>query len=229
MIPKVLLASDSVSSGLLWNLRLQAKNIAFVAEPNLSLVVRRALDENPDLIVIELNPRNPKGMDVIRELREVQTVPLLILLSIQDTDLVLKVYEDGADDCIVNSIEPAIFLAKINAWLRRALMVSTKMLDPLRVGKVYLVPMDRLVSIDEGCSFRLTSTETRLLYVLMSRAGRTIPTKELIERVWMEKEDGEDTLKSMIYRLRQKLETQPATQRCILTVPGVGYKFELST
>ena len=227
-IPKVLMASDSLSNGLLWNLRLQAKNIAFVTEPNLSQVVQRTLVESPDLIVLDLNSRNPTGMNLIRELREAQTVPLLILLSIQDTDLVLKVYELGADDCIVKPIEPEIFLAKMNAWLRRAWMVSTKMLEPRRVGKVYLVPMDRMVSIDGGVSLRLTNTETRLLYILMSRAGRTIPTEELLQLVWTGKEEaGGDILKSMVYRLRQKLEAEPTKLHCILTVPGVGYKFEL--
>ena len=228
MIPKVLLASDSVSSGFLWNLRLQVKDFALVTEPNLSQAVQRCLEENPDLIVVDLNPQNPKGLNLIHELREAQTVPLLILLSIQDSDFVLKVYEAGADDCIVKPIDLGIFLAKMNAWLNRSLAVPTEMLDPLRVGELYLVPMDRLVTLGNGSTIHLTSTETRLLYVLMSRAGRTFRTEELIRRVWTEDVGvGADVLKNMICRLRLKLEAQPTNLHCILTVPGVGYKFDL--
>jgi hypothetical protein len=83
MIPTVLLASESVSSGLLWKLRLRVKNIALVTEPNLSKVVHRSLVVIPDLIVLDLNPNNPKGIYLIHELREAHTVPLLVLLSNQ--------------------------------------------------------------------------------------------------------------------------------------------------
>jgi two-component system, OmpR family, KDP operon response regulator KdpE len=228
MITKVLLASDSVSSGFLWNLRLQVKDIALVTEPDLSHLVQRCLEENPDLIVLDLNPQNPKELNLIHELREAQTVPLLILLSIQDAELVRKVYEAGADDCVFKTIDPDIFLAKMNAWLNRSLAVPTEMLDPLRVGKVYLVPMDRLVSLGKGCTIHLTSLETRLLYVLMSHPGRTFRTEELLRKVWTEKSEvGGDVLKNMICRLRQRLEEEPTGLHCILTIPGVGYKFEL--
>jgi two-component system, OmpR family, KDP operon response regulator KdpE len=229
VMPKVLIASDSVSSGLLWNLRLLAKNITIITEPNLSQIVRRSLAENPDLIVLDLNLQDSKGMNLIHELREVQAVPLLILFSIQDADMVLKMYEAGADDCTDKTIEPVLFMAKINAWLQRSLAVPSETLDPLRVGKVLLIPLDRVARLANGCLIHLTSTETRLLYVLMSRAGHTILTEELISRVWREKDTvGNDVLKNMICHLREKLKAEPANLNCILTIPGVGYKFDLT-
>jgi DNA-binding response OmpR family regulator len=116
----------------------------------------------------------------------------------------------------------------MNAWLNRSMTVQADNLDPLRVGTIILIPTENVVSLDNGSVIHLTNTETRLLYVLMSRAGRTFPTRELIQRIWKEKEEaGLDILKNSIYRLRQKLEAQPANLHCILTVPGVGYKFDL--
>ncbi len=227
MLPKVLMASDSLSSGLLWNLRVQAKNIELFMEPNLSLVVKRSRDENPDLIMLDLTPLTKKGLDLIHDIREEQAGPVLVLISNQEADSLGQLYATGADDCIVKPIEPAILLAKINAWLRRCSVIPVEMLSPLRVGKVYLNTPEKVMSINEGLSIRLTNIETRLLYVLMSRAGHAVSKDELINLVWRNKEDVcRDILNNVIFRLRQKLEVGPAALHCILTVPGVGYKFE---
>jgi DNA-binding response OmpR family regulator len=229
-LPKVLMSSNSLSTGLLWKFRLLAKSLALITEPNLPNLLQRARIENPDLVLLDLNPLTDSGLELIRQLREEQTVPLIILLSIHNAELVLKVYEAGADDCIVKPIEPAIFLAKINAWLNQSMILPADMLKPLRVGKVYLLPVDRLVSLDNGCLIRLTNMETRLLYVLMSCSGRTVPTDDLVRLVWREKANvGGEILKNLVCRLRRKLEEEPANLKCIQNIASGGYKFDLST
>jgi two-component system response regulator MtrA len=98
-------------------------------------------------------------------------------------------------------------------------------LDPLKVGKVNLVPSDRTVVIETGTPIRLTNLEMRLLYILMGRPGRTITAEELIQKVWGYSEEADNTvLKNVIYRLRRKIEVDPANPVVIQTISGVGYK-----
>jgi two-component system, OmpR family, response regulator MtrA len=225
---KVLLASDSSTSGFLWAFRLQEKSFDIVTEPNLPHLIQRCRTENPNLVILDLPTLDAKVLKILQELREELTVPLLLLTSGQEIKLILQAYEAGADDCILKPIEPTILHAKINAWLRRSLLLPVAMLTPLRVGKVHLVPGDRMVIEEGGSPIHLTNRETRLLYVLMSRAGHTIPFEELIQMVWGYNRDvGAAVLKNMIYRLRQELEREPANLHCIQTVPGCGYKFDL--
>jgi DNA-binding response OmpR family regulator len=225
---KVLLASDSSTSGFLWAFRLQEKSFDIVTEPNLPHLIQRCRTENPNLVVLDLPSLDAKALKILQELREELTVPLLLLTSGREIKSILQAYEAGADDCILKPIEPIILQAKINAWLRRSLLLPVAMLTPLRVGKVHLVPGEREVIEEGGSPIHLTNRETRLLYVLMSRAGYTIPTDELIQMVWgYNREVGTTVLKNMNYCLRQELEREPGNLHCIQTVPGCGYKFDL--
>ncbi len=228
-VPKILMSSSGLTTGLLWKVRAASKNLAIITEPNLTSIVELAQVENPDLILLDLNPVTEKGLELINQLREEQSAPLLILITIQDTEQVLSIYEAGADDCISKPIEPEVFLAKINAWLRRRMAMPVEMLNTLKAGKIYLDPPNKILQTTMGAIIRLTNIEVRLLYTMMSRPNRPISTDELIELVWKNKEDVcRAILKNTIYRLRQKLESEPAKLRCIITVTGFGYYFDPS-
>ena len=99
-------------------------------------------------------------------------------------------------------------------------------LDPLRVGNVYLVPSERKVIIGEGTPIHLTNLEMRLLYIMMNRPSRTVAAEDLIQRVLGYSGDADNTvLKNVIYRLRRKIEANQANPVIIHTVAGIGYKF----
>jgi len=228
-LPKVLLFSNSLSSGLIWKFRLQAINLSILMEPNMSQVVERALVENPDLILLDFGLLDDFALKMTRKLREQQACPLIVLLGTRDAGSALNVYGAGVDDCVIKPVEVELFIAKINAWLRRRMVMPLEMLNPLRVGELYLDPPGKVLTIDGGIIIRLTNIEVRLLYVLMSHAGRTLQTDDLISLVWKNKEDVcRAILKNSIYRLRQKLESEPANLHCIYSVTGFGYKFDLS-
>jgi two-component system, OmpR family, KDP operon response regulator KdpE len=228
LTPKVLLASSNTTDGSLWGFRLMEKRFDLITETNQGRVVQRCMAETPDMLILELDMLDEKALYLLHALREQLTVPVLVLLSVREVDHILQVYEAGADDCVIKPIEPVVFTAKITAWLRRSLAVTTELLGPLRIGMVHLSPMERTLNIEDGISIRLTNTETRLLYILMSRAGHMIPSDELIRLVWRDRVGiGADSLKNMICRLRTKLEAPPTQLNCIVTVPGSGYKFDL--
>lgn len=226
---KVLLASDNSTSGALWDFRRQDKNYVLVVETNLDHVPQRCLTENPNLVILDLAKLDNHAYNLIRELRQEVVIPVLVLSSTQDPIALIEAYHSGADDCVVKPFDSSVLQAKIYAWLRRWMVIPVSMLDPLQIGRLHIYPLDRLVTVDDHLSIHLTNMEMRLLYILMSRAGRTVPADELIQLAWgSNKEVSTAVLKNMVYRLRQKFESEPVNINCIHTVPGSGYRFDHS-
>jgi len=224
--PKVLVVSNSLTTGPLWAFSLQERKFDVIMESNPSKLLRRWSEETPNLIVLDFSAQDKPILSMIRTLREESVVPVLLLISNKEEPYVLEAYDSGVDECIIKPISPSLFHAKVKAWLRRSWSVPTSALDPLKIGKVHLVPSDQTVAIEEGKPIHLTSLELRLLFILMSRPGRTVTAEELIHRVWGYSGEADNTvLKNVIYRLRRKIEAEVAEPPIIQTVAGVGYKF----
>jgi DNA-binding response OmpR family regulator len=100
------------------------------------------------------------------------------------------------------------------------------LLDPLRVGSLHLDPSRHLLERAGREAVHLTNLELRLLYYLMGRPGHTVTTEELCQRVWAPTGESDvRTLKNLVYRLRHKIEEDPARPGYIRMVFGVGYQF----
>lgn len=224
--PKVLVVSNSMTTGPLWAFSLQEQNFDVVMEQNPTKMLRRWAEEVPNLIVVDINTSEPTLLSMIKSLREESVVPVLFLTQNKPEEYILQAYEAGVDECVVKPISPSLFHAKIKAWLRRSSSVPMYALDPLKVGRVNLLPAERAIVIDNGNPVHLTNLELRLLYILMGRPGRTVSTEELIQRVWGYGQEADNTvLKNTIYRLRKKTEIDPANPLIIQTVSSIGYKF----
>ncbi len=183
-------------------------------------------DEIPDLIVIDAPCVQVDPVALCRQIRAESVIPLLLLLQAQNEEKILDAYRAGADEVIIKPVSPAMFLAKINAWLRRTWTIPAEALETLNVGELSLDPARRKVFLAGGDSVKLTNLEFRLLHVLMAHPGWVLESDSLVERVWGYSGDGDKTLlKNVVYRLRRKLESDPARPRYILTEPGAGYKF----
>ncbi|HEX2696742.1 MAG TPA: response regulator transcription factor [Anaerolineales bacterium] len=223
--PKVLVVSNSLTTGPLWAFSLQEKRFDVILEGDPTRTLRRWSDEAPNLLVLDINTQEPTILNMVRSLREESVVPVLLLTTSKPEEYILEAYDAGVDECIIKPLSPTMFHAKIKAWLRRSWSVPVYAMEPLRAGNVQLVPSDRMVSIGSGDAIRLTNLELRLLYLLMGRPGRTISADELIQKVWGYSEEADNTvLKNVIYRLRRKIEIDPANPVIIQTVSGVGYK-----
>jgi two-component system response regulator MtrA len=226
LTPKVLVASNSLTTGPLWAPIFETKSIEVIREPNLANIVNCWVENIPDLIIFDITPLDERALHLIKDLREEAAVPVLLLTASKDTNLILHAYDVGVDDCILKPIEPSIFHAKLRAWLRRSWFVPVDTLDPLRVGKLQLIPSRRVVALNGDEPVRLTNLEMRLLYILMSRPERAFQNEELIQKVWGFREDADlAALKNIVYRLRKKIEADPSNPRLIVNVPGVGYLF----
>ena len=181
--------------------------------------------EIPDLIVIDLDLSLGQILFLVKSLRRESVMPILVLIQNMKEDEILEVYDEGADECIVKPISRPLLIAKIKAWLRRSWNIPFESLEPLRVGKVQLHPSERTVQINGYEPVRLTNLELRVVRSLMTRAGRTLSAEELIQQIWGYTAEGDrSTLKNLVYRLRRKIEDNPAQPRIIQTVGNAGYK-----
>jgi DNA-binding response OmpR family regulator len=223
--PKVLIVSNQQTTGPLWVFSLQQQNLNVVLESVPANAVQSSEREIPDLIVLDITLPEAATIDLIKDLRAETLTPILLLTPSRTEEFILETYHAGVDDCLIKPVSPSLFQAKIKVWLRRSWNVSTDTIDPIRVGSLHLFPAERMVMLHNGRMLKLTNLELRLLYYLMSRPGRTVTIEELNQRVWGYNAEADNTmLKNVVYRLRRKIETDPAKPLIIQTVAGTGYK-----
>lgn len=227
LVPKILLISDLEIARPFWTSHQVQQRWQIVVEYELSRVVERWVEEAPDMIVIDLVKVDVAAFELIRELREQAVIPIVLLTFHSTEKIMLQAYEAGVDDYIVMPMDSEIIQFKLKAWLRGSRTFPVEMLDSLQVGEVRFLPSERSITFDGENSVRLTNLELRLMYYLISHAGRTVTAEELCQRVWgASGEEKKTTLKNVVYRLRLKIEEDPARPQYIRTVSGVGYKFK---
>lgn len=227
LTPKVLIACNHQTTGPFWVFGLKQQKLDVILESVPANVLQRWSEEIPDLIVFDINLPEKQILELLQKLRAETNVPIILLSSSRNEEFLLETYHAGVDDIIVKPLNPSFFLAKVKVWLRRsAWTVPADTLDPIKVGKIQLQPAERVAILGNGASVRLTNLEFRLMYFLMSRAGRTVTAEELIEHVWGYAGEADSAiLKNLIYRVRRKIEKDPAAPAFIQTLAGQGYKF----
>jgi DNA-binding response OmpR family regulator len=225
-VPKVLIVSNQQTTGPLWvfSLQQQKLNVALEAVPGNTLA--RCEAESPDLIILDINQSETLTLELIRSLRAELLTIIVLLTSARSEEYVIEAYKAGVDDCILKPVSPSLFQAKIKVWLRRSgNLYSTDPMSPLKVGTLQLFPSEKMVMLKNGGAVRLTNLELRLLYFLMNRPGQTVTIEDLNRGVWGYNGEADNTmLKNVVYRLRRKIEADPANPLIVQTVSGVGYK-----
>lgn len=225
-IPKVLLVTNQQTTGPLWAFSLQQQKFQVAMEPNPSNTLKRWMEESPDLIILDVNLEEKAVLEIIRSLRGETVTPIVLLCPARTEEFILHAYQAGADDVLPKPVSPSLFQAKVKVWLRRSWSAPAETMTPLNVGGFQLIPSEKMVLGRNGQAHSLTSLELRLLYFLMSEAGHVLTSEDLLERVWgYSGEEDNAMLKNVVYRLRRKIETDPAHPRHLQTVIGVGYKF----
>jgi len=189
----------------------------------------RARSANYDLIILDLMLPQLDGLELCRRLRaEGSHTPILMLTAkTAEVDRVLGL-EIGADDYLTKPFSIHELVARVNALFRRIDALSQRsepLPEAVTAGGVVLDPATRSASVD-GQQVDLTAKEFDLLLHLVRHAGRVYTRTQLLDEVWGYGHDGyEHTVNSHINRLRSKIEHSPADPRYVLTVWGVGYKF----
>ena len=223
--PKVLIVSNQQTTGplLVFSLQQQKLNVLLEADPTRTL--QRCEMETPDLVILDINFPEAQTLELIKSLRAEVLAPFLLLSPARSEEYVIEAYKAGVDDCMLKPVSPSLFQAKIKVWLRRSWSASTGTLEPMKIGGMHVFPAEKMIILDNGQPVKLTNLELRLLYYLMNRAGRTVTVEELNRGVWGYTGEVDNTmLKNVVYRLRRKIESDPANPLIVQTVAGVGYK-----
>jgi len=183
----------------------------------------------PDLVLLDVMLPRISVIDVCREIRTQSRVPIIMVTAkTSEIDTVVGL-EVGADDYVSKPYRLRELVARIRAALRRAPrdhpMPSAGVLE---VGDVRLDPESHEVLV-RGDLVTLPLKEFELLEVLLDNAGRVVTRDSLIDRVWGPHYVGDTkTLDVHVKRLRSKIEDDPSTPRRIVTIRGLGYKYEMS-
>ena len=182
-------------------------------------------EERPDLVVLDVSMPPPDGFEVCRLIRESSQVPIL-MLTVHDTTLdKVRALDLGADDYLTKPFDHLELLARLRALLRRASGPSVLPGPDFSLGDLSLDSDTHEVRV-RGEVVRLTSTEYRLLEVLVRHAGTVLPHRYLLEQVWGPEYVGADHyLKVFVGRLHRKLDSDPELPRYIRSKWGVGYRF----
>jgi two-component system response regulator RegX3 len=189
-----------------------------------------ALDEfdrsGADLVLLDLMLPGLSGTEVCRQLRTRSSVPV-IMLTAKDSEVDKVVgLELGADDYVTKPFSSRELLARIRAVLRRGTDAAEVAPAVLEAGPVRM-DVERHVVTVAGQSVRLPLKEFELLELLLRNAGRVLTRGQLIDRIWGADYVGDTkTLDVHVKRLRAKIEPDPARPIHLLTVRGLGYKFE---
>lgn len=229
---KILIVEDerAVARGLEYGLTAEGFSVLWARTGSEALGLTRS--DAPHLIVLDIRLPDISGFDVCRTLRsEGKRQPILMLTARdEEVDKILGL-ELGADDYLVKPYSLRELVSRIRALLRRTygdLAMPAPTDRRLAFGAVE-VDMERMQVTRRGQPVELTPIEFRLLRHLTSQPGRPASRDQLIEAIWGYDSDlGNDrTVDVHMRHLRQKIEDDPSDPRWLVTVRGVGYKFEL--
>lgn len=183
---------------------------------------RQALEQDAfDLLILDINLPDGSGLELLREVRRANTVPVILLTANDmETDIVNGL-ESGADDFITKPFSLAVLRARVNAQLRRSTAAPSAILEI----DGFSFDFDRMEFRRNGQSIELSKTEQKLLRVLVENRGQTLTRAALVDRIWTDGAEyvDENALSVTVKRLRDKLEDVPSKPRYLKTVYGIGY------
>ena len=184
-------------------------------------------ERGADILLLDLMLPGMPGTEVARQIRSTSTVPI-IMLTAKDSEVDIVVgLELGADDYVTKPYSARELLARMRAVLRRFAQVDADLDERvLDAGRVVL-DIDRHTVAVDGAEISMPLREFELLEVLMRNAGRVLTRGQLIDRVWGSDYFGDTkTLDVHIKRIRSRIEVDPSAPVMLVTVRGLGYRFE---
>ncbi len=182
------------------------------------------------LILLDIMMPQMDGLSAIMKIREHRNIPILIMSAkSEESDKILGL-SIGADDYITKPFQYREVLARVKSSLRRYMQlggIHNSASDEVRIGRLCFDFAAHILTAD-GEPVKLTSTETKILELLMRNPGRIFSAEEIYSNVWQEPiaYNGEKTVMVHIRRIREKIEINPGEPEYLKVVWGIGYKFE---
>ena len=225
-VPKIFVVCDRTDTAPVWGFILRQQGLVVILETSLDKAVDHWSMEMPDLVVIDIDITHQDPMLLYKKFRAVSVAPILLFLPAHHETQILEAYAAGVDEVVVKPISPAIFLAKIVAWVRRSWTLPVDGLSLVKAGKHRLDPTRRCLIDPNEQEIKLTNLEFRLLHLLMSRPAFVFSAEDIIQSIWGGFGSGDQVLlKNVVYRLRRKIEVDPGHPTLLQTWQG-GYSFK---
>ncbi|MEL6546474.1 MAG: response regulator transcription factor [Myxococcota bacterium] len=222
---RILVIEDdpSIAQGLYRNLKFEGYSVQVANDGEEGLTT--AVDNTPDLILLDVMLPTMNGFEVLREIRRLELEIPVIMLTAKGEELdKVRGLDLGADDYLTKPFALGELLARIRAVLRRKQRFEEKH-EVVGFGRVQIDFKARRVTVaDEEVT--LTAKELDLLKLFVTREGEALDRREIVSKVWGYDYEGTDrTLDNFVSRLRQKFEDDPQQPEHFLTVRGIGYRF----
>ena len=191
--------------------------------------LNKALTENPDLILLDLNLPKIDGIEVCKKIRESSDIPIIMVTARIDELERLDGLEKGADDYITKPFSPRELVARVKAVLRRVKSYeksNTEISEIIKSGSLTINTASRKVTVNNS-TVSVTPTEYRIIFFFIESSGRVISREQIIENVFGYDFSGYDrTVDTHISNLRKKLENAGLEKGLFNTVYGMGYRFD---
>lgn len=222
---KILLVEDDPDILDLTAYVLRRERFVVVEASDGAQALRRWKTDRPDLVIMDLGLPGMDGFEVLRRIREEDQTPVLVITGRKDAHDILRCFNLGTDDFVPKPFEHRELIARARAILRRVQAGGAEATEPsVQLDGLTLDPVTYEVTWRDE-SVRLTPTEFRILYLLVTNAGHVVPASRLYTYVWGSEGADANALRSHISHLRRKLEASGATPGTITSIPAVGYIF----
>jgi two-component system KDP operon response regulator KdpE len=223
--PVIIVVEDDQSLRNFLRTGLWAHGYDVVEADSGNLGLKLASARNPDLIILDLGLPDIDGVEVVAQIRQWSTAPVIALSARTEERDKVDTLEAGADDYITKPFGLAELVARIQAALRRTQMSARQIADGTFTVKDLVVDVHRRRVTRGGTETHLTPKEFRLLETLIRHAGRVVTHKQLMTAVWGPKyENKTHYLRIYMAALRDKLEADSARPELLITEPGSGYR-----
>ncbi len=227
--PAVLIADDEKTIRDFVQRNLEVRGFRVVLASNGAEALEIFNSQNIDLVILDIMMPRVDGLETTSRIRQISTVPIIILTALgEETDKV-QAFDLGADDYLTKPFGVGELLARVKAVLRRSRWSETSVrAGSIQCGEVS-VDLERHEVIVSSHHIELTPTEFNLLVYLMENRGKVLSHRMILQNVWgPEYGEEHEYLRVYIGHLRQKIEVNPSKPQCIITKRGVGYSFEIS-
>jgi two-component system, OmpR family, response regulator RegX3 len=215
---------ESLADTVRYNLEREGYAVAVAADGRQALERFRA--ESPSLVILDLMLPEMSGLDVCRQIRQVSTVPIIMVTAKDSEADKVSGLELGADDYVTKPFSVRELVSRVRAHLRRAGMHAVEPEEDVLNGGPVSLDVARHEVLVRGQSVGFPPKEFELLEAFLRRPGRLLTRDFLIEEVWGAGYFGDTkTLDVHVKRLRKKVEQDPHQPKHLLTVRGLGYKF----
>jgi DNA-binding response OmpR family regulator len=223
---KILVVDDEERMVRFIRLNLEHDGFRVVEAFNGNQAINKIRSSLPDMVLLDVMLPDIDGFEVLRIVREVSSVPVIMLTAKGEEDDRVRGLELGADDYITKPFSPRELSSRVRAVLRRTETAGPSTHGLIEVDDRLKIDFDRREVWVEGQLVKLRPTEYRLLYHLVQNAGWVISHDQLLAKVWgYEYRDEPHYVRLYINYLRKKLEEDPSNPKYILTERGVGYRF----